>query len=73
MFQFFRDLFEIGYNRCNKCHQITPKDKRVRDVGYDDWGFQCIACATESGLLKEVQRVEKRREHQLQRRKAFGL
>lgn len=60
-------------SKCNRCYQKTPKEKQIPDVGYDDYGFQCIACATDSGLLKEVQKKEQFHKHQLQRRKEFGL
>lgn len=63
--------FGIIHNRkCNLCHQKTPKEKRVPDINSD---FQCIACATDSGLFKEVQENEFRQKQRLNRRKQFGL
>lgn len=58
---------------CNRCGQSTPKTKAVPDVGYDDWGHQCIACATDSGLLKEIFDRDAAHKRMLERRKEFGL
>ena len=58
---------------CNRCGCRTPYKKAVKDSGYDDWGYQCIACATDSGLLMEVKKKEAWHKHQLERRKEFGL
>ncbi len=45
----------------------------LEDSGYDDYGYQCIACATDSGLLKQVDEQNRRYLHMLERRKEFGL
>jgi len=58
---------------CNRCHCDTPRAKAIEDCGYDDWGYQCVACATDSGLLKRVSEQEKAQVERLERRKEFGL
>lgn len=70
------DFFTLGSIhdcKCNRCNQETPKEKRIVDSGYDDYGFQCIACATDTGLLKENQHKEQFQKRMLKRRKEFGL
>jgi hypothetical protein len=63
-------LFGIS-NRCNRCEQITEKKHRILDHLY--LGFECIACATYSGLLEENQQRQASFELKLKHRKDFGL
>lgn len=63
----------LGSTKCNRCGCRTPYSKSIRDISYDDYGYQCIACATDSGLLKNTKEREIRYKQMLERRKEFGL
>lgn len=67
-------LFGIsGKVQCNQCGEYTDIKKSERDSGYDDYGYQCIACATDSGLKSDNERRKRDYEQKLARRKEFGL
>ncbi len=59
--------------RCDRCGCLTPKDKTVTWSAWGDWGYECISCATDSGLLKQTQERKAAQQHRLERRKEFGL
>lgn len=70
MFKFITNIFK---RRCNQCGEVTNRKYLMKDIGYDDYGYQCLACAEVSGLLEKTVRHNAKRMAQLNRRSELGV
>lgn len=62
-----------GCVTCNKCYQPTKKEQALVDSGYDDYGYQCLACAETSGLADKHKEWNKNKTDKLEKRKSMGI